>query len=98
MRLQVPFLGRVLKPELQRIHPKLLAELIDQTLSRKLGVGRAGSAIGRGLGLVHYDVVHIDQHIVYAVGSKNAEASTVDNRTRKGSSFVGKQGLRRRDP
>ena len=76
IRHPVTFLHRVFQPELQRVHPQLLRQFIDDRLHGKGGLGLTGRAVPLDLRLVTDHVVPIDEHMLHAVGAKTCQGAT----------------------
>ena len=86
--------GTIEQAELHRVHADLLAQLVDERLSREGGLGRAGSAVSRGLRHVDHDVVGVDADVGHAVAGENADHGRRDGGARVGARHVADVGGR----
>ena len=81
-------MGAVLDPEFQRVHAKLLADLVDDRF-RSEGRGRhTRGAVGGGFGFVDHHVVSFDSAVGDLVGSQNALTGLNYGRARETAGFV----------
>ena len=82
------FLGAIDAPELERVDAQLLRQFVDDGLGAHSRVGRARSAVGRGLRLVDQHVVAVDPQILDVVRRNHRHAARADRRAGKAAGFV----------
>ena len=69
------FPGGVLQTKLERVGVENFADLVDNRLGCERAIGGARGAVGRGLWLIHDDVVPVDDHVGNVVRRKNTAGS-----------------------
>ena len=97
VRLAVALCRRVSQPELHRVYPQLLAQLVQQDLHCKATQRGPWGPISGGLGFVVHHVVGFQVQIGNAVGSQHAVESAANGRPGISAGFQGQKALSRRD-
>ena len=86
-------LGGVEQPHFDGVQPQLLAYFVHHRFASESGVGGGRRPVGSGLGLVHHDVVAIDPHVFYVVGSEDALSARRYHGTGISAGLVGQVGF-----
>ena len=90
-------LGGVQEPEVERIHPNLLRQVIDHRLRGELGVRRARRAVGVRRRLVDENAKALHIPVLDVVGRKHAHAASPNHRAGVCPGLVCKHRLGRSD-
>ena len=92
-----PLLGRVLEPQLQRVHADLLRQHVEHALDRVGAHRRARRPIGRDLRTVAHHVVADRVRVRDVVGRERAHARAHERRARECAGLQLEQPVGRRD-
>ena len=90
-------LGGVHQPQVDRVDPGLPGQLVDDLLCGEGRVGRSGSAVRRGLGLVDDDVEAVHDRVGEVVRREDALRAGADRRAGVGARLEGQVGFGRGD-